>query len=159
MKYWALPALALIALALKQNKGSEMGQETRRGIRNNNPGNIERNGTQWQGMAADQSGDDRFIVFSDPVFGIRAMARTLGNYQRLHGIDSVYGVINRWAPVDDDNDTVSYAAHVADQLAVSEFDSLNLQHYMPELIAAIIKHENGVQPYSMTTIKHGISLA
>jgi len=158
MKYWALPALALMALLLKSKETTEM-ETTPRGIRNNNPGNIERTSTQWQGMAHDQSGDDRFIVFSDPVFGIRAMARTLGNYQRLHGIDTVYGIINRWAPAEDDNDTVSYAAHVADQLGVSEFDSISISHYLPELIPAIIKHENGTQPYSDSTIQRGIALA
>jgi len=36
-----------------------------RGIRNHNPGNIEK-GDPWQGLAADQSGDPRFAVFAAP---------------------------------------------------------------------------------------------
>ena len=35
-----------------------------KGLRNCNPGNIERDHTQWQGMAEDQSADDRFCIFS-----------------------------------------------------------------------------------------------
>lgn len=152
--------LAGLILAIKNNQqGFEMNRNLPRGIRNNNPGNIERNNTNWQGMATDQTGDNRFIVFSSPVYGIRAMARILGNYQRLYGIDTVYGLIDRWAPAEDDNDTVAYAAHVADELGVSEFDSISVAEYLPELIPAMIKHENGIQPYNETTIRQGILLA
>ena len=57
-----------------------MGQSGARGIRNNNPGNIDRNATKWQGMA-DKQDDPRFIVFTSPQYGIRAMARVLLTYQ------------------------------------------------------------------------------
>ena len=47
-----------------------------RGIRNNNGGNIRWDGvTDWQGMTgADAQG---FVIFSDPVYGVRAMAKIL----------------------------------------------------------------------------------
>lgn len=45
-----------------------------RGIRNNNPGNIRRNGDPWQGLAETQ-GDKEFFTFTTPVYGIRALAR------------------------------------------------------------------------------------
>ena len=43
-----------------------------RGIRNNNPGNIRRNGDPWQGLAKDQT-DREFFTFQSAVYGIRAL--------------------------------------------------------------------------------------
>ena len=52
-----------------------------RGIRNNNPGNIEC-GSPWQGLRTQKERtDNRFAQFTDPVFGIRALACVLITYQ------------------------------------------------------------------------------
>ena len=67
-----------------------MAQQQPRGIRLNNPGNIEY-GESWRGMAADQK-DPRFVTFTEPVYGIRALAKLLLNYQRKHGIRTVDGI-------------------------------------------------------------------
>ena len=74
-----------------------------RGIRNNNPGNIERNATRWAGMTAEQT-DPRFVVFTSPEYGFRALARTLLTYQRKYGLLSIEDMIGRWAPPNE-NDT------------------------------------------------------
>jgi hypothetical protein len=42
----------------------------------NNPGNIEANGTPWHGEA-DVQPNSKYVAFSDPVYGIRALAKTL----------------------------------------------------------------------------------
>ena len=55
--------------------------ELPRGIRNHNPGNIDK-GADWEGLADDQSSDSRFCVFKDPVWGIRAMARGADHVHR-----------------------------------------------------------------------------
>lgn len=56
-----------------------------RGIRNNNPGNITHNVTRnvarWWGQSLTQN-DKHFVEFVDPVWGIRAIAKTLMTYQR-----------------------------------------------------------------------------
>lgn len=126
-----------------------------RGIRNNNPGNIERSGVTWKGMASDQSSDSRFIVFSAPEYGIRAMARVLRNYM-AQGYDTVQEVINRWAPPIE-NDTGAYVRSVASKLGVDPTAPIGSAH-IPALIEAIIQHENGQQPYSMDIIARGIQL-
>lgn len=126
-----------------------------RGIRNNNPGNIERSGVTWKGMAQDQSRDPRFIVFSAPEYGIRAMARVLKNYL-AQGYDTVQEVINRWAPPIE-NDTGAYVRAVAARVGVSPTTPINASH-LPMLIEAIIQHENGQQPYSPDIIARGIQL-
>jgi hypothetical protein len=126
-----------------------------RGIRNNNPGNIERTGVRWRGMSADQSGDNRFAVFDAPEWGIRAMARVLRNYMG-RGVNTVRGIINTWAPPVE-NDTGAYVNAVARNLAVDPDQPLD-DRVFPGLIAAIIQHENGQQPYDAGVIGRGIEL-
>lgn len=133
---------------------------TTRGIRNNNPGNIDRHDTKWQGMAADQSSDPRFIVFKTPAFGIRAVAKTLLTYQNTHKLDTVRKIINRWAPPVENN-TTAYVRAVADSVGVRPDDVIDVDsvEVMLPLVKAIITHENGANPYSDAVILEGIRLA
>lgn len=125
-----------------------------RGLRNNNPGNI-RHGDKWQGMAVEQKDKD-FVTFNDPEYGIRAMTRILRKYYAT-GRVSVRQMISTWAPPNE-NDTESYVLAVAKRLKVTPDETLVLDNVLPGLIAAIIRHENGVQPFSDTTIARGIEL-
>ena len=136
-------------------KSKDLSNEPR-GIRNNNPGNI-RLGARWQGMAEVQQ-DSAFITFKSPEYGIRAMARVLNNYQKLHGIGTIEGIIGRWAP-SSENDTGSYIRSVSKALSIPASQPLVVANVLPELIPAIIKHENGKQPYSDSQIREGIALA
>jgi hypothetical protein len=133
-----------------------------RGIRNNNPGNIEK-GISWKGIdPIKTAAEPRFIVFSAPEWGIRAMVRLLKNYQRLYGLDTVREIIGRWSPDADPTNpagsTTAYIGAVAKALTVSPDQSINLDAVMPALVRAIIKHENGTQPYSAALISRGIEL-
>jgi hypothetical protein len=131
-----------------------------RGIRNNNPGNVRENDRvdyDWLGEAVIDN-DDEFEVFKDARYGIRAIARIVTTYQNKYGINTVRGVINRWAPPNE-NKTDSYVRHVASVLKVNPDEVINLQHYLLPLIEAIIIHENGYNPYSMELISEGIQLA
>lgn len=136
-----------------------------RGIRNNNPGNI-RVGAKWQGLATPdemtdaQKAEKEFCVFKSPPWGIRAMARTLITYQDKHKLNTVSGIINRWAPPVE-NDTGAYASHVASKIGVGVHEPINIHTYeaMRPLIEAIILHENGEQPYSSAQIDKGLVLA
>jgi hypothetical protein len=148
-------------------------QSKPRGIRNYNPGNLERNGTRWQGMALDQSGDPRFIVFSHPAWGIRAIARTLITYQDARRakdgsrIDSVREIVERWAPAHE-NDTDAYAKQVAKALGIGPDDeAVDVYDFatMRALVKAIVRHENGPGPlpgghwYGDGLIAEGLALA
>ncbi|MDG9783688.1 structural protein [Metapseudomonas otitidis] len=143
-----------------------MRPETPRGIRNFNPGNIERTSTRWQGMALDQSSDPRFIVFAHPVWGIRAIARTLITYQDTHGLRSVQQIIQRWAPATENN-TAAYVAAVSARLHVAPLDAIDVYDYltMLELVRAIVRHENGPGPlpggdwYGEAMLAEGLALA
>jgi len=127
-----------------------------RGIRNHNPGNIERNNIVWQGMAADQSADPRFIVFIDAKWGIRALTRILRNYTNS-GIVTIRGMISRYAP-GHENPTDSYIAAVSRAVGLLPDAPVNFERDKGALVRAIIRQENGVQPYSDDTINEGIRL-
>jgi len=136
-----------------------------RGIRNHNPGNIER-GQPWQGLADPnemtpaQRAETRFCVFRAPEWGIRAIARILITYQDKHDIRSVRGMIGRWAPAAE-NDTDAYVRAVADRLGVAADTAVDVHTYAVArvLVEAIIRHENGRQPYSDAMIDKGLALA
>lgn len=133
-----------------------------RGVRNNNPGNIEL-GDPWQGMRTKQT-DGRFAQFETPAYGIRALARTLITYQDKHGIRTVSAAINRWAPPVE-NDTRAYVKAV--QRAVGgEMVNMHDYQYLRPMVEAIIRHENGKGPlntpntwYDSATIDEGMRLA
>jgi len=127
-----------------------------RGIRNNNPGNIRFSKyNNWLGQVGS---DGEYAIFDKPENGIRAIAKLLNNYNSRYGLSTVNGLISRWAP-SSENNTAAYVASVANQVGVDPLQRLNLGDVMPSLIAAIIKHENGVQPYSIELIGQGVAAA
>ncbi|HGA3365777.1 TPA: hypothetical protein ACIR6Q_002735 [Enterobacter kobei] len=129
-----------------------------RGIRNNNPGNLEFSKTNpWVGQTGD---DGRFAKFETPEHGIRALGRNLLSYQR-QGIDTVSDIINRWAPPSDNNNTDAYIQAVCAQLGVTADQQLDASNpdTLKALCAAIIQHENGSQPYSDQQLATGVSAA
>lgn len=118
-----------------------------RGIRNNNPGNIDRGRDRWQGMSADQSGDPRFIVFDGPEWGVRAIVRVLRSYRDKHKLRTVEGIISRWAPPHE-NPTDVYIKFVCDRLDVAPDDEIDIDDpaVLKTLIRAIIRKECGKGP-------------
>ncbi|EMR6446130.1 hypothetical protein WJU79_003340 [Citrobacter freundii] len=129
-----------------------------RGIRNNNPGNLEYSKTNpWVGQTGD---DGRFAKFETPEHGIRALGRNLLSYQR-QGIDTVNDIINRWAPPSDNNNTDAYIQAVCAQLGVTPDQPLDASNpeTLKALCASIIQHENGSQPYSDQQLATGVSAA
>ncbi|MBV6779264.1 hypothetical protein KWH04_01085 [Xanthomonas campestris pv. trichodesmae] len=140
---------------------------TSRGIRNNNPGNIDRSpANKWQGlmpreqMTEEQRAEKRFEVFATPAWGIRALCVLLINYQDKHGLHNVRGFMGRWAPPVE-NDTEAYVQKVAKAMGVEPDEFVNLHEYrrLRPLAEAIIRHENGEQPYSPDVIEEGLRLA
>lgn len=125
-----------------------MANKQPRGIRNNNPGNIRHTGAVWKGLATPSS-DGAFCIFTEAKWGIRALAMVLRNYKRKYGICSVSGIINRFAP-STENDTAAYIRSVCTAVgcdADARLDTENEAVLLP-LVKAIIRHENGKQPYS-----------
>lgn len=117
-----------------------------RGIRNANPMNLRKGNPDWVGLAPIQSDPD-FLVFRDPVWGLRAGMRVLLTYYTKYSLDTVRALINRFAPPSE-NDTGSYQNAVAREAGVGVDDPVNLPNpiIMARIAKAIVRHENGTPP-------------
>lgn len=129
-----------------------MTKQLPRGIRLNNPGNVDRGTDRWLGMDEDQSVDSRFINFTKPEFGIRCVMRLLITYHEKHGLHTIRGIINRWAPskgkhpttgVEYSQNTAGYIGHVSRLTGYDPDEMLDLfdMHTNLSVTKAIIRHE------------------
>jgi len=157
------------------------GTDNTRGVRNNNPLNIEQGSNAWDGLATDQSADERFAVFDDAEHGIRAAIRTLVTYQVKHDLQTPSAMITRWAPpwktdrlgnflLDaagnkiQENDTAAYISTVARVSGLDANSSLVIGDNIEtkELIKGMILMENGgdaMRGYSDETYNKALDLA
>lgn len=128
-----------------------------RGLRNNNPGNIRITKDKWQGLRAEQT-DGSFFQFIAPMWGYRALMRTLQNYRRRHGCQTIADFIRRWAP-ENENNTSGYIKRVCTEMQVpSTFvPDIEDKDTMCAFAAAISLVENGV-PAVMSDIEEGWKL-
>ncbi|WP_261374197.1 hypothetical protein [Yersinia massiliensis] len=134
-----------------------------RGIRNNNPGNIEfSENNNWEGQTGS---DGRFATFETPEHGIRALGKNLLSYQR-QGYETPEQIITRWAPPGKDgkeNDTDAYIKKVCADLGVSADQPLDLTNIdtLTGLCASIMKHENGAGkvPFTPEQVSTGVQAA
>lgn len=115
-----------------------------RGLRNNNPGNIRITKDNWKGLRQVQTDKD-FFQFEEIKWGYRALIRTLQNYRKRRGCETIADFIRRWAP-ESENDTSAYIRTVCMKMGVPSV-------YVPDvddkitmcLFAAAISYvENGV---------------
>ena len=130
---------------------------TPRGLRNNNPLNIKRNNTKWQGLAEVQK-DKTFFTFKAPEWGYRAAIRTLQNYKRMYGLSTIREWIARWAP-SCENDTENYIRFVCDRVGMPATAQPNIANkvVMCRIVEAMSFMENGV-PGNMEDIHKGWDL-
>ena len=120
--------------------------KTPRGIRNCNPGNIRITKDKWQGLRTLQN-DKEFFQFEEMKWGYRSLIRTLQNYRKKHGCNTVADFIRRWAP-SNENDTTAYILSVCKYLGIPSVfvPDVDDRETMCALAAAISKHENGIDP-------------
>lgn len=125
-------------------------QATKRGERNNNPGNL--NFAGQAGASLERPGG-RFARFETAFDGLRALARQLMLYAG-RGINSVEKIISTWAPASDNNNTTAYIRAVSQRLGVDPRAALNMSEpqTMSALMSSIIQHENGRNIYSRELI-------
>jgi hypothetical protein len=128
-----------------------------RGIRNHNPGNIRKTSIKWDGEVG--GGDATFETFCSPEYGIRALAKLLINYNKLHGLNTIRGLINRWAPPSE-NDTDEYVRFVEKKTGYPADQVLDMGSpaMLVFLCRAIIHFENGGDPYS-SEVFDGVRMA
>lgn len=149
-----LLVFGLAGLLLVSGANAGAGARLPRGIRNNNPGNIEYNPfNDWLGQTGS---DGRYVIFSHHRWGIRAMRKVLESYRR-RGLTTLEEIIATWAPASENN-TQAYILSVSERMGVySGHVVMPVQYF--GLIEAMIYHENGTVPYSDAEIRAGIDLA
>lgn len=122
------------------------GRQTR-GMRNNNPGNLEFAG---QRGAVRENGEGRFAKFGTLSEGVAALGRQLQLYGK-RGINTLRKVIETWAPRYNkktgkiENDTEGYISRMREMTGFGENQRINLQDAstLGLLIRGITTVENG----------------
>lgn len=132
---------------------------TPRGLRNNNPLNIEKTkgGNPWQGEIV-PSADSRFAQFKSMAYGYRAAFKLLDNYQRNYGIETISRMIERWAP-SNENHTDNYVKVVSERSGVPANSRITTRNrdVMVPIVAAMSFVENGVEA-KMSDVEAGWEL-
>lgn len=103
-------------------------------MRNNNPGNLR----QW-GSRPERDG---FAVFDSMEDGLTASVKNLMTQQRRHGLDTIQGIISKWAP-SKENNTSAYISDMVKKTGFRADQHLNLEDpkVVAPLISGIVKHE------------------
>lgn len=142
-----------------------------RGERNNNPLNIDHSeDNPWQGgKGLEKHKTPRFETFEDPVHGIRAGVKILQQYAD-RGQDSIrdiiFGVkegdkyVGGWAGPHE-NDSEAYVDFVSKRSGINPDASLDLKdpETLRKLLDAMVRMEQGKQPYDRDVIMKGIEMA
>lgn len=115
-----------------------------RGMRNNNPGNLRRSDSSWQGkIPFSQSTDTAFEQFVLYKWGVRAMIKLIRNYIGS-GSNTIAKIITKYAPASENN-TNKYITDVAAWSGVNPNTVLNPNDYelLKKVIIAMGRKENG----------------
>jgi hypothetical protein len=114
---------------------------TPRGIRNNNPGNIE-DGPFARSQPGYKGSDGRYAIFADAGSGQAATNALLGNYLQ-QGVNTPAKIIGRWAPASENGQSTSnYTAYVAQRLGINPNDPIPPDK-VPMLAQAMHEFETG----------------
>lgn len=127
-----------------------------RGIRNNNPLNIIRNGIKWQGMADEQT-DTQFVRFRTMAWGIRAACLLSRTYIQKHHVRLLRDFIYRWCP---DSTAKAYVEVVCQRttFAPTYVVDWKKKHHLLMILQAMAFVETGRQiPYM--EFENGYALA
>lgn len=127
-----------------------------RGIRNNNPGNL--NFAGQEGASKEDGPGGRFAVFQSMEEGIAALAKQLQRYG-AKGVDTIRGIISKFAP-SSENDTGGYIAAIEKWLGIGADQRLDLSDNktLKALISGISTIENGKGRVSGEQIDAGLAL-
>ena len=133
-----------------------------RGIRNHNPLNIRRSKDQWKGLAEAQN-DGAFCQFKSLEYGWRAafylLTRTYYHKYRLY---TIRGIVSRWAPPQDNNDTSAYIANVSRLTGIDPDEPLGIPSEQPSrwmmLGVAMAIRENGTDSLDWFAMLRGWEL-
>ncbi|EOT3390141.1 lytic transglycosylase domain-containing protein [Escherichia coli] len=113
-----------------------------RGIRNNNPGNL--NFAGQKGATLESGPNARFASFPTMLEGIAALDRQVMLYLK-RGKNTIDQIIDIYAPSSDGNNTSSYKSYLSQYTGLGVKEKIDGSNFelMRKLIQGIINHENG----------------
>lgn len=113
-----------------------------RGIRNNNPGNL--NFAGQKGATLESGPNARFASFQTMLEGIAALDRQVMLYLK-RGKNTIDQIIDIYAPSSDGNNTSSYKSYLSQYTGLGVKEKIDGSNFeiMRKLIQGIINHENG----------------
>ncbi len=127
-----------------------------RGLKINNPGNIRKSKSVWQGEIVPSS-DPELKQFKKIADGYRAMFVLLYTYFKKYGLNTIEKIITRWAPPIE-NDTAAYISKVSSSTEIPEDKILTYNETdMKKLAAAMSAVEQGV-PAKINDVNAGWDL-
>ncbi|MBQ5786230.1 MAG: structural protein P5, partial [Alistipes sp.] len=108
-----------------------------RGTRNCNPGNIRRSRVRYKGEVH-PSKDPAFKQFESIEWGYRAIFILLDTYRSRYGLDTIRGMISRYAPPEE-NHTALYIEALCDMTGLEADEPLDTRSrkVMVPLVAAM----------------------
>lgn len=108
-------------------------------IQNRNPLNVKALGgkDKWQGqIGVDKFGHARFATWEH---GMRAAAFVLKNYAQKHKVETVRGIVERFA----EGNREEYIAFLCKRLGVKDTEKISIIKRMPEILRAMARFESG----------------
>lgn len=138
------------------NKYSAYGTQPR-GIRNNNPGNLNFAG---QAGATKEGGENgRFAVFGSMQEGVAALYRQIQLYFK-RGMNTLSSIVKTYAPAGDNNNVSAYVSALSKATGKGADEPLdpNDMNTISRMMKGIVDHENGAGYISSSDIMGGIQL-
>ncbi|AGQ31601.1 hypothetical protein M495_14325 [Serratia liquefaciens ATCC 27592] len=128
-----------------------------RGIRNNNPGNL--NYAKQSGATKESGPNGRFAVFNSMTEGVSALYKQIQLYFQ-RGTDTISEIVNKYAPASDNNNVMAYINSLVKATGKGAHESLASSDMSTifSLLKGIISHENGKGYVSDDEIMRGIQV-
>lgn len=128
-----------------------------RGIDNCNPGNIRLSKVFYRGEVQ-PSQDAAFKQFISMEWGYRAMFVLLDTYARRYGLNTIRGMISRYAPPSENN-TEAYIAAICEWTGIAADEVLDTRSRrdMVPIVVAMSRIENGT-PALRPQVEKGFDL-
>lgn len=128
-----------------------------RGIRNNNPGNLNYAGQAGATLESGEGG--RFAVFESMQHGVAALYKQLQLYFK-RGINTLSSIVKTYAPASDNNNVDAYISALTKATGKGANEVLDSGDTatIARLMKGIVDHENGKGYISSSDIMGGIQL-
>lgn len=128
-----------------------------RGIRNNNPGNL--NFANQAGATKEGGPNGRFAVFESMEHGVAALYKQLQIYFKK-GVNTLSSIVKTYAPASDGNNVDAYVSALSKATGKGANEAIDAgdTSTIAKLMKGIVDHENGKGYISSSDIMGGIQL-